>query len=158
MGFDFVLRPGFKVRRIMAFPQLLGGGSEKLIDHATAFDSLARANFIGPAHQVFIAAYIQEFGGIKSGVLHQSAIPGPDCNVRNCVAVTGNEGLSCQLAIKNIQLPLHFNGEAVDGIFQLLLGISIEMAEPTPPQEVARWTFARKAMTGIGPVWRFRSE
>ena len=61
--------------------------------------------------------------------LRQAAIPRPDRDVGDRVAVAGDVFAFRQASVEHVELPLRLHGEAVDGIFDLGLRIGIEMAK-----------------------------
>jgi hypothetical protein len=67
-------------------------------------------------------------------VQHQAAIPGPGRHVGDRVGVAAQEPALGEVAVENVELPLHLHGVAIDGILELLGRIGVEVAEAAPQE------------------------
>ena len=72
----------------------------------------------------------QKLGSRVHVVPHQLAVPGPDRDIGDGVAVTGQVRALGKTAVEDVQLTLGFHGETVDRVLELLRRIGVKMPEP----------------------------
>ena len=81
--------------------------------------------------QVGIFVHRQKLARLVQLALNQRAVPRVDGDVGDAVFITRHEHPISQVAVQHIELSLDFHGEAVDGVFEFLGRVGIEMPKPT---------------------------
>ena len=88
------------------------------------------ADGVGPAINVDIVLYLQEFGRSIQQALRERAVPRPDRDICDRIFRPSHVFVRSKMAIEHIKLPLRFHREPIDRIFDLGRRISVEMTEP----------------------------
>src|SRR5665213_3927185 len=88
-----VLRFGLEIAGVMALAQLFLRRPASAVDHSSALDGGALADFFRPARQVLIVVRLQELARVVVGgaVQHAVAVPWPDRHIGDRIFIAGDE-------------------------------------------------------------------
>src|SRR5690606_12004532 len=118
---------GIEIRSVVALAELAAGIARYTVDLAAAGHRRACKNLVRPSQHGPVFMHRQELAGIVLPALHHAAIPGPDRHIRNRIFRAGDIFVVSETAVEDVELPLRLHGVAVDGIFDLLWRIGVEM-------------------------------
>src|SRR5690554_5211984 len=113
----------------MALMQLLMRLAPGPVHHAATFYRFSLSNRLGPAQHVFIGVCFKKLSRFVYGVVNQRAVPRVNSYIGNGVFFAGYESVLSELAIKYVELALHFHGVAINRVLILFWRIGIKMAK-----------------------------
>src|SRR5262245_37395320 len=126
---EFVLRLRFEVAGVVPLVELILGIAGQAINLAAPLHRRTLADHRGPTLHVLVVPYLQEFGTAVLVVLRQAAVPWPNRDVGDGVAIAGDVFVFSETPVEHVEQALRLHGKAVDGIFDLGRRIGVEMAE-----------------------------
>ena len=123
---------GVEVSAAVAFEQLFIRIAPGLVHKPSPFGSRSLRHRLGPALNMLVAVHVQKLSGFVKQAFRQPPVPGPGCDISNCVVTARKLGLFPQTLVQQVEVPFYLHGEPVNGIFHFAGRVGVKVAKAPP--------------------------